>query len=355
MRSGALGIGIGALVIATLAACAPAGPSPGATDSPTPTSPPEALPGVRVPLTCDELIEPQVRESVIGADRAPIVPDESWLASSIAPETAGVKVCVWGTPEGPEDLRLTVTADPADVAQFGPVSSQGIPSEEAPTGTIGDGSSISCGLDVGGLASCTYSVLAGPYWFGGYVHTAAATPDGAAAAVSTMATAIVERLATADPTPLWTPPQRSTVDNDDCSWMDTDGAVAEGIGATGAPTAGGPSGPPIDTLEGLYRDRVGAVWCAIHGDENYLALEYVAGSGWAWESAAEGWSPATVTGAAQAASRCVPDAGSTGCSVRALVGDSIVQADSSGASEPEALERVLAGIAAAIPFLPLEP
>jgi hypothetical protein len=263
-------------------------------------------------------------------------------------------VCTWAGADEYPRLRFTITADPADLAQFGPLDSQSAPFESHEVTGIGDRAFLSCGENSGVPATCGYSVLTGPYWFGGYVDTVADDVAGAESILTTLLNSIVERLAVAPPNAEWTPPQRASTDEYDCSWMESDGAVAAAIGEPGA-EADGPSGPPDDSIEGIYRSRVGAVWCSMQGLQNYFATEFVAGSGWAWDSATSGWAPATVAGAAAGASQCEPDREQFRCSVRALVGETILQGDSGGSTEEEARARTIAAVAAAIPSLPVEP
>lgn len=346
------------VIVGMLSGCTPASPDPTSAPTPSttpvPSATPEPEPGARVSLTCDQIVPPADRVTVIGAPGTNPEESSRSLAAEIAPETAGVRVCEWQDLDTLRELRVTVTADPADLASFGPVASQSAPSADAGAGTIGDRSFLVCGSDFGSV-SCSYSVLSGPYWFGGYVHTALSTVAEAEAAVTTMSDSIVDRLASAPPAPLWSPPQHATVDPYDCSWMDGGGTVGAAIGVDNPDGAGGPSGPPTDTMAGMYAERVGAQWCLLSGYEDFLSVEYVAGSGWAWESAMAGWAPVDVGGAGAAAGRCVPDRERFDCAVRALVGDTIVQANSSGATESESLGLTIAGLSAAIPLLPLAP
>lgn len=347
MRSGILGFTV---LLVLLAGCSAAPALPTAEPGASATATPRAVPGSRIVPGCDDLVPPDVRASVSGLSAPLIVAADLNLSEITAPETAGVRMCRWGAESGAEILRLTVTADRADIDRFTANRPQGFIDEPQAIDTVADRSIIGCesaGSPAG--TACHFSVLSGPYWFGGFLSSDDPDVDRVLGLVTTMFGGIAERLTAATLLPPWIPPQTSTAAPYDCSWMDAGGAVAAAMGEDVGLGAVGPSGPPLDPMSGIYEARVGAVWCAL---ETYsLSLEYVAGSAWNWESASSGWDVIDVAGAEQAVSRCADD-----CRVRAVVEDTIVEARGFGDGGEVALRaRVVAGLEAGIPLLPLVP
>ena len=127
------------------------------------------------------------------------------------------------------------------------------------------------------------------------------------------------------------------------------GPAAVQLGDVGP--AAGPSGPPEDTLSGIWQARAGALWCSLDGG---FSVAFVPGSGWAWDDASAGGAPVEVAGAQAAALLCEPRDGGTDCALRVLAGETIVEFWYGGsAEEATGTALLIAGAEAALPLLPL--
>jgi hypothetical protein len=338
--------------VVVLAGCVPTPPEPTSSPEPSVTvTPPVAAPGSRIPATCDELVSADDVAAFIG-EPAPLTAIGEYISSGpLAAATAGVSTCLWRGSSDVVEFRLTITADPADIAQFSENGPQGFDKPVVVTDSIGTTSVVACESVMNG-SGCYFSALVGEYWLAGTTLSdqneadASLLVDG----LSSILSGVADDLASTSPMPPWTPPARSTAGPGECDWLASGDAVANAVGLPAGSTAGGPTGPPLDPISGIWKARAGAVWCSL---EYEFAVGYVAGSGWGWDALPREGTTVDVDGASDATVLCVPRGDSFDCTLRALVGDSVVSVSSGGDDEAATVARLVSGTVAAIPLLPL--
>lgn len=205
------------LVLAGCAAPAPvhthtAGPTK-PTPTPTPTPTQAAVPSVRVPLKCSELLSDTTAASFLGKPVA-YRSDESTLPKdmeSILDRQFGSLDCTWAGPDRPDGgyaQYFGVTIAPDAAAGFN-TSIGDIEREQMPTlkNFAGDQSEGGCSSDPSDGLFCEANMLAGSYWVYLNWYTGTSRPVATANSELTASlTKIAGLLASTTPAPAWNPP-----------------------------------------------------------------------------------------------------------------------------------------------------
>lgn len=326
----------GALLAMTIlvAGCSELDPVPAPTTSsptaaPTETAQPVLAPELRIPLSCEELLPLAEAAEFLNVDLSQLrFREEEQSEFTTAMRQAGALSCTIEGPVIAEDagvsIRFSVLADAGDeFAQLRKESFAGSTFDSVSPGSI-----VGCG-DASIGFGCTIEFLTNGYWAEIYIDGVA--PGGGAAAGSTYAAAISNRLASMAPGPVFTPPATSFGLGASCAAIDDSGAFRAAIGSPGLLAPADDVYPM--TFVTAVSNHAGLVQCSFidqdfivaQGELQQTSFTITPGGAWNWaalasELAGKGGIPIQVAGASNAVAT---DRGSV-CSLAAEVGGSQV-------------------------------
>ena len=344
-------VGIAALALFALDACAPAttptaSPSahhPHVKPSPTPTQ--AVVPTVRVPVTCGSMFTDSTAASLIGVPVKYHI-DQTTNPVDIIDVVArqyGSLICLWGgagRTDGGYDENLTVEVTP-DAAQGYTSNLSSLQSEQAPvvSNSAGDQSVYGCAAQNG--LNCIGNMVVGSYWVTASIQSLDDTSTTHAIASSRMQqalTAIAAQLKNTTPRPAWNPPGSSLPSF--CSDSGSTAQVNAALGETDFAVTGEDDGP-ADAES--YTQQPGVYDQCSWGNDgdstadrfSYLEIAMVKGGAWVMPQLAGeqdqdnymlgAYSPLTIPGADTAVSSC--SVAAQQCAVYLTIGSTLVFID----------------------------
>jgi hypothetical protein len=316
--------------------------------------PTAAEPGSRLDGTCSSLAAASLFSALIPGGQLTHDTATSDIAfGNLRYLDSGLHECRWEVAGGTPGLSLAVLADGAEAY----AATRGAAVDATTVyDTIGESSALRCDDHSAGFVQCSFGFSIDGYWIDGF-YDASQSPLPFAQVVPTLEAAL--QLVAAhlhelgNPLPRWNPPQALSGDKS-CGSLDPSGVVppAAGLGAASVASEFGglEDYAPIYNYLDRQSTDAGCVWSTADGQfEIYVSV--AGGASWAWdELSANAVSTLTVSGSSHA----IRYETENQSGMLLLVEDSVVDVYYYPRTD-EARSRVIAGITALLPQLPLSP